>query len=116
MYLVNVSVINVIICIASTAAIEFCPAFLAGWLGINMSSGKFLLDLLIEGALLDVTHAILLMTNKLMARVNISIRRNGNILVSAATATKTLDHTWLSRGKLPAFQAQEGRKRHNGTL
>ena len=93
MYLMNVTVINVIVCITSTTAIEFCPAFLAGWLGINMSSGKLLLDLLIEGTLLNIPHTILLMANKLMAWVNISIRCNGNILVSASAATKTLDHT-----------------------
>ena len=90
----NIPIINIIVRIASTAAIEFCPAVSASRFGIYMCTGKFFFNVDVKRSLLQITHTILFMTYKLMTWINIAIRRDRNILVATTTATQSLDHTW----------------------
>ena len=87
----NASVVNEVVGIATAAAIELCPTVAAVFLAVNMSRSKFLLHIIIESALVDISHKILVHSDELVAGVNISVGSDSNILVAASAASETLD-------------------------
>ena len=56
-----------------------------------MRRRKLRLDIQIKGSLIQVPHLVFFHAYKLMTWVNISVRRNGNILIAAAAAPQPLD-------------------------
>ena len=78
-------------CGASAAAIKPRPALPAGGTGIDILLGKLSRNLHIKGAVIDAAHAELLFSHKLVAGVDVSVRRDGHILAASAAAPQPLD-------------------------
>ena len=89
MRIMYISCINIIIRITAAAAIKFCPALFTFRFCINMRRCKFGFHIKVKSTLVKITHFILFKTNKLMTWINISVRRNSDIFISAATASQT---------------------------
>ena len=58
-----------------------------------MTSCKLFLNISIKCTLFKISHLVFFMSNELMARINISIRCNRNILISTAASTKSFYYT-----------------------
>ena len=70
------------------------PAVFTVFFGINISLGKHLFHIVIKCAVVKIAHLVLLMADKLMTWVNISLRSNSDIFVSAAAASQTFYCAW----------------------
>ena len=64
---VDVVVEDVVVCVASAAAIESCPAFAAVFLAVNMSLGKLIFDVHVKCLVHEVAHFVLVYADKLVA-------------------------------------------------
>lgn len=87
---VDIAVVDVIIGIAAAAAVEFRPAVLTVVLGVDMSRGEFLFDVVVEGALDDIAHFVSVAAHELMTGIDISVGSYSHVLVAAAAASETL--------------------------
>ena len=93
MRIVDITCVNVVVCIATATAIELCPALFALRLIVNVCVSKHIFHFLVKCAVIEIAHFELGDTNELMTWVNIAVRSNRNILVSASTAPKSLYRT-----------------------
>ena len=91
MRLMNVAVVNEVVCVTAAAAVESCPALLAVFLGVNVRTCKFLFQLFVESSLVDVAHFHILNANELVAGINVALGGDSYILVAAAAASQALD-------------------------
>ena len=77
-----------IIGVTSAAAKEFRPTITAFFLFINVGRCKIALNLAVKRSVLDRAHYIIGHADKLVTRINVTVRSYRNILVAAAASAK----------------------------
>ena len=91
MSLANIALILVVISVTAAAAIELSPAFAAIGFGVNVSLSEIGFHFLIESALIDIAHFILIDTDELVTGENIAVGSDSDVVVAAAAAAQALD-------------------------
>ena len=76
----------VVCCRAATRAVELRPALLALRTRIDVHAGKLLRDVHIEGLVEHTALLELILADKLVAGIDIAVRRYGYILIARAAA------------------------------
>ena len=74
------------ICRTSAAAVELCKAVPAFFLCVDIAALELVHNILTLDALVYISHEVLLLTDKLVARIKISPRRYRQILRTGTTA------------------------------
>ena len=96
--IVDIPVVVVIVGIATTRANEFCEAITAFFTGEQARVFELFTDIRAHNPLGYAAHTEFVVSDKLMAGVQIAVRGNGEILVAGTARGNTLRKT------RPAFQ------------
>ena len=86
----DIALVLVVVGIAAAGAIELRPAVLTVFLAVNIRLCEILFHICIECSVMEIAHFIILIADKLMARVDIALGSYCNIFISAAAAPQTL--------------------------
>ena len=86
-----VALVNEGVCVAAARAVEFRPAAAAALFAVNMSFREIGFDVGVEVAVFNIAHFPVFYTHKLVARVNIAVRLDCHIVVSAAAPAKSFN-------------------------
>ena len=90
----DVAHILVVVGVAAAAAIELRPALAAVGLGVDVSCCKISLHLLIERAVVDIAHFVLVDAYELVTREDVAVGSDSDVVVAAAAAAESLYRAW----------------------
>ena len=79
--------------VAAAATIEFCPAIMAFFLGVDIDLGELVGNGGIEGVYEDVTHEVIGVADVLVAGINIAIWGDCDVFATCAAAREPFDCT-----------------------